>query len=74
MVVSEPEITEKMISIVIHLSDDNPLVNFYFRPHPHEFLTTSQVKILKSRSNVHIQDKSINIIEVLHGFNLVVEI
>lgn len=72
LVVSEPEITETMISVILQLSRDNPHVNFYFRLHPHEFLTNDQEKKIKTRSNVFLQDRSINIIEVLHGFNLVI--
>ena len=39
------------------------------RPHPHEIVTTEQLKMIESENNVKIQDKTINIAIVLQSFN-----
>lgn len=72
LVISEPQITQTMIQIVLKLAADNPQISFYFRPHPHETITEDQKEQMKCQGNVYIQDRNINILEVLHGFKHVI--
>ena len=72
LVISDPEITDKIIAAVVQLADNNPDSTFYLRPHPHEIINNSQMSIIASKKNVRIQDKSINISVVLQGFNHVI--
>ncbi len=69
LVVSDPEITEEILEVVLKLARDNRDKFFYVRPHPHEIVTTEQLKMIESENNVKIQDKTINIAIVLQSFN-----
>lgn len=72
LVVSEPVITEAIISAVIKLAENNPDSTFYLRPHPHETLTNEQLEIISKIDNLKVQDKTINITVVLQSFNHII--
>lgn len=72
LVVSDPEITDYVISAVTKLGAAFPNSHFYVRPHPHEELSKQHLEIMNSLPNVHLQDKSINIMEVMMGFENIV--
>lgn len=72
LVVSDPEITDYVISAVTKLAAAFPNSHFYVRPHPHEELGKQHLEIMNSQPNVHLQDKSINIMEVMMGFENIV--
>ena len=68
LVVSDPEITDAILDVVYKLAKDNPDKTFHFRPHPHEIISAEQLKMIDSKDNVKVQDKSINITVVLNSF------
>lgn len=72
LVISDPEITEKIIAAVVQLADNNPDSTFYLRLHPHEIINDKQLSIIESKKNVRIQNKTINISIVLQAFNHVI--
>ena len=72
LVISDPEVTDAIIEVVLKLAEDNPESTFYIRPHPHEIISEQHLISISSKSNIRIQDKSINISVVLQGFNHVV--
>lgn len=72
LVISDPEVTDTIFEVVLKLAEDNPESTFYIRPHPHETISEQQLISISSKSNIKIQDKSINISVVLQGFNHVV--
>lgn len=72
LVISEPKITDNIISLTLLLAKDNPQSHFYVRPHPHEEISESQKSRLESLPNAHWQDKRINIAMVMQGFTHVV--
>lgn len=72
LVISDPEITDVILRNVEKLSKEFPKSNFYVRPHPHEVLSQSQLDTIEKLSNVYLQDKSINIMEVMMGFENIV--
>ena len=70
--ISEPEITNKIINIIQLLAEECPESNFYLRPHPHEIIGQKNLEIIERYPNVFLQDKSINIMEVMMGFECIV--
>lgn len=72
LVVSDPEITDAIISAVLKLAKDFPESTFYIRPHPHEVITEQQRKIIAKEPNVMIQDNTINITVALHRFDQII--
>ena len=72
LVVSDPEITEKLLDVVFVLAQETPDMVFHFRPHPLEILTEAQLEKIHSTDNVKLQNKNVNITLVLSKFNLVI--
>lgn len=72
LVVSDPEITDYVICAVTILAVAFPNSHFYVRPHPHEELSKQHLEMISNLPNVHLQDKSINIMEVMMGFENIV--
>ena len=72
LVVSDPEITDAIITIISELAISFPESDFYLRPHPHEHLNEEQMNAIATLHNVHIQDNSINIAVVLQSFKYVI--
>lgn len=72
LVVSDPEITGKLLEVVLALAQEAPDLVFHFRPHPLEKLTNDQLKMIQSTDNVKLQNKNVNITLVLSKFNLVI--
>lgn len=72
LVISDPEITDSIVSAVLRLASVYPSSTFYIRPHPHEVITDKHLKMIEQTPNVKLQDKSINIAIVLQGFTHVV--
>ena len=72
LVVSDPEITDYILSVVTKLAAAFPNSHFYVRPHPHEELSKRHLELMNSLPNIHLQDKSINIMEVMMGFENIV--
>lgn len=72
LVISDPEITDSVISATLMLAKANPDSHFYMRPHPHEELSQEQLERLTSVPNAHLQDRRINIAMVMQGFTHVV--
>ncbi len=68
LVISSPQVSESILKAIEKLADENPHVNFYLRPHPHEIYDNEQQERINSRSNILIQDKTINIAIVLNAF------
>lgn len=72
LVVSDPEITDKIFHATKILADNNKDSVFYFRPHPHENLSKEHLEIIEETVNLKLQDKRINISIVLQGFNHII--
>ena len=72
LVISDPNITDKIIKVVLSLADANPDINFYFRPHPLEILSIDQMKLIANRKNVDLDDNKQNILSTLMRFKYVI--
>lgn len=72
LVISDPGITEQLLDVIVSFSRKNQSIDFYFRPHPMEIVPTKCLNIINSISNLHLQDRTINIFEVLNSYNYVV--
>lgn len=72
LVISDPEITDRLLAAVIKLAESAPESTFYIRTHPHEVLNEGQLAQIDAKDNIRIQDKSINISVVLQGFRQVI--
>lgn len=72
LVISDAEVTDKILSAVMQLSKDNPNCDFYIRPHPNECFNNEQLSIINSRNNVFINDNTQNITVVLWDFTHVI--
>lgn len=68
LVVSDPQITTSILSIVFQLAKSNPSLVFYFRPHPEEYLTEEQKENISKIKNIVIDDNRQNIMVVLSKF------
>lgn len=71
LVVSAPNISEIMISIVVRFAEAFPGVLFSFRPHPMEVLSQSTLKCFSQYRNIIINDNNENISVTLTRFNCV---
>lgn len=72
LVVSEPEISENILNATISLADEYKNIMFYFRPHPHEELSPAQIESISQINNIMVQDRSVNVLVVLHTFKYVI--
>lgn len=72
LVISEPEITDAIISATLALAERNPESSFYIRTHPHEILEERHLSQIIDKNNIKIQDKNINIAVVLEAFEHVI--
>ena len=72
LVISEPEVTDKILSAVMKLSENNPDCNFYIRPHPAEILNNTQLEAINCRSNIYINDNTQYIAITLMEFTHVI--
>lgn len=71
LIVSAPDISEKMISITCYFAKKHPEIHFYFRPHPLEVLDDITIKQLKLHKNIFLSDNLENISMVLMRFDCV---
>ena len=72
LVISDPEITDKMISICLLFAKANPNISLYFRPHPGEILSEEQTKNLLKLNNIHLNDNTQNILVTLYQFKHII--
>ena len=72
LVISDPEVTDSMLSATLKLSEYYPQCNFYVRPHPHEIISDVWTQKLSKVRNIFIQDKRINIMVALQSFDNVI--
>lgn len=72
LVVSDPNITTYILNAVIDLADHFPNSVFYVRPHPHEVVSQEHYDMIRGKANIMFQDNSLNITEVMAGFNYVI--
>lgn len=72
LVISDPEISDIMIGVVLELAEANPNRHFYLRPHPQEIYNQEQLKRIQGCPNVSVQDNRINIGVVLQWFDNIV--
>ncbi|WP_292270532.1 hypothetical protein [Butyricimonas sp.] len=72
LVISDPEITDNIIDVVIKLAEDNPSYKFHIRPHPMERLEKKHVDGISNRDNIVIQDNKINSNVVLNSFTHII--
>lgn len=68
LVISDPLITGKIIPVMMQLAKCAPESMFYFRPHPHEKISSEQMELMQSLPNVKLQDNKLNIAMVMRGF------
>lgn len=72
LVISEPQITDRIINVISTLAIDNPSLIFCFRPHPLEVLTVDQMRMLEDKKNIIIDDNKQNIQSTLTRFKFVI--
>lgn len=72
LVISDPEVSDKIIDATLLLAKAYPNSHFYIRPHPLELYTSSQIEKIHSLPNVGINNNKINIAEVIAGFENVI--
>lgn len=72
LVISEPEVSEAIISAVLKLAKVNPDNRFYIRPHPHENYNEDQIRNIHSLPNITVQDNRINISVALQSFENII--
>ncbi len=60
LVISSPEITEKVINTIIELAQNNVDVSFHIRCHPQETISDTLKITLKGYTNIKIADNSID--------------
>lgn len=68
LVVSEPHQTSAILSAICQLAKNNQTVIFHFRPHPEEYFTDEQKKMMDAVPNIVLDDNRQNIMVVLNGF------
>lgn len=68
LLVSDPNISDKMISVCLILAEAHPSIHFYYRAHPAEILTEVQKKKLLTLKNIHLDDNTVNLLVVLQRF------
>lgn len=68
LVISSPEISEKMVSVTCDLASHNPNVYFYFRPHPNEQLDSKRLERLNALQNIEIDNNQENVMVTLMRF------
>lgn len=71
LVVSAPNITDRLVSITCKLAEHNPNVEFYFRPHPLEVLSKEVLSDFGRFNNIILDDNLENITVVLMRFECV---
>ena len=69
LMISEPHISQKIIQIVIELSDAYPDLIFHIRLHPMEKWTSKQMDAILPYKNITIQDNTINSNIALLSYN-----
>lgn len=72
LLISEPSVSEKMITVILRLASKYPDITFSFRPHPMEILTREQLGLLNSQSNVVLDDNTQNIMVSLTQYKHVI--
>lgn len=72
LVISEPEVSDKIIDATLILAKAFPDSRFYIRPHPHETYNNAQSKLIHLLPNVSINNNKVNIAEAMAGFENVV--
>lgn len=72
LVISSPEISEKMIAVTSFLASQNPSVKFSFRPHPNEMLDEGRLKELGKYDNIEINNNLENLSVVLTRFSYII--
>ena len=72
LVISEPHITDRLLSVIATLANDNPNIVFYFRPHPLEILSTKQKNMIDNRTNIRMDDNKQNLLSTLTRFKYVI--
>lgn len=68
LIISDPEITDKIVNIVEILAEVNPAYTFHIRPHPMEILQRKHRIVIDCRKNILLQDNKINSNVVLNSF------
>ena len=69
LVVSSPDISDKMVNITCEFASHHPQILFYFRPHPNEQLDSQRLERLKSLPNVRIDNNLENVMVALMRFD-----
>lgn len=71
LVISDPEITNNLLMVIKTAAKNFRDWKFYYRCHPHEFLTSKQLQLISEEPNLLVQDKSINISILLQQYQYV---
>ncbi len=72
LVISSPEISEKMIVVTSFLASHNPSVKFSFRPHPNEVLNEEKLNELGKYDNIEINNNLENLSVTLTKFSYII--
>lgn len=72
LVISDPEITDKIVDVVGELAKANPSYRFHIRPHPMEVIGEKHRIVINGMKNVVIQDNKINSNLVLNSFTHII--
>ena len=72
LVISEPSVSSQMLKTAVELAEKNPLVTFYFRPHPNEILSQEQKDVINQTANIVLDNNSNSIMVTMMKFQYVV--
>lgn len=72
LIISDPDVTDKMLAATSLLAVQYPESVFYFRPHPQEKINEQHMNIISAHSNIRLQDNRLNIMMVIYAFDNIV--
>lgn len=72
LVISDPQITEALLKVVVSLAEAYPDVSFHIRLHPLEQTGDGYLDTVKAHSNISMQDRTVNVAVALHQYERVV--
>ncbi|WP_455586901.1 hypothetical protein [Bacteroides sp.] len=72
LVVSSPEISDKLVETILLLAREYPSVEFHIRCHPQESLSTKAIEVIKTSLNVQVADNKIDSFMALRTYSFVI--
>lgn len=69
LIISSPDISEKMVNVTCQFAEKHPDIQFYFRPHPNEQLDDCRLERLNTYTNIKIDNNKENVIVAIMSFD-----